>query len=110
MLCSYLFKKKCDKDDSSYNSTDVALSQKDKKMLMVICSILFVIEIIFLVFALQIAVKCSKGTLHLFVNVLLALMFPIPYFVLMMLFSRCAKKGKSTFGSCGMSSYDFMKN
>jgi hypothetical protein len=60
--------------------------------LLVIALIFFVLEIIVLFYAVNMAIVCTKGGPERIVNVVLAIVFTIPYVLLNTLFNQCAKQ------------------
>ena len=60
--------------------------------LLVIALIFFVLELIVLFYAVNIAIVCTKGGPERIVNVVLAIVFTIPYVLLNILFNACAKQ------------------
>ena len=53
--------------------------------------IFFVLELVVLFYAINIALTCTKGGPERIVNIVLAITFTIPYVMLNILFNKCAK-------------------
>ena len=53
--------------------------------------IFFVLELVLLFYAINIALVCTKGGPERIVNIVLAVTFTIPYVLLNILFNKCAK-------------------
>lgn len=57
--------------------------------LIILAAIFFLMELIALVFAINIALACSKSTGERIVNLVLALTFTLPYLLIRSVFSQC---------------------
>jgi NADH:ubiquinone oxidoreductase subunit 3 (subunit A) len=60
--------------------------------LLVIAIIFVILELFLLFFAINIALNCTKGGPERTVHILLAIILPLPYMLLSIFFSDCAKK------------------
>ena len=60
--------------------------------ILVLAVVFFVLEIIVLFYAVNMAIVCTKGGPERIVNVVLAIVFTIPYVLLNTLFNSCAKQ------------------
>ena len=67
--------------------------------IILIALIFLILEIVLLYFALMIALHCSKTKEERIVNVILAIVFTIPYVLLNILFNPCAKQYLGNRGS-----------
>jgi len=60
---------------------------------MLVIAIIFVaLEFLLLFFAINIALTCTQGGAERIVHVVLAILFTVPYMLLSIFFSDCAKK------------------
>jgi hypothetical protein len=59
---------------------------------LVVSVIFFVLELVLLFYAINMALVCTKGGPERIVNIVLAITFTIPYVLLNILFNQCAKK------------------
>jgi hypothetical protein len=60
--------------------------------MLVIALIFLVLELLLLFFAINIALNCTQGGPERIVHILLAIIFTLPYMLLSVFFSDCAKK------------------
>ena len=58
---------------------------------LVVAVIFFVLELVVLFYAINMALSCTKGGPERIVNIVLAITFTIPYVMLNILFNKCAK-------------------
>jgi hypothetical protein len=58
---------------------------------LVVAVIFFILELIVLFYAINMALACTKGGPERIVNIVLAITFTIPYVMLNILFNKCAK-------------------
>ena len=63
---------------------------------LVVSVIFFVLELVLLFYAINMALVCTKGGPERIVNIVLAITFTIPYVMLNILFNQCAKNSLRT--------------
>ena len=63
---------------------------------LVVSVIFFVLELVLLFYAINMALVCTKGGPERIVNIVLAITFTIPYVLLNILFNQCAKNSLKT--------------
>ena len=63
---------------------------------LVVAVIFFVLELILLFYAINMALVCTQGGPERIVNIVLAVTFTIPYVMLNILFNKCAKNSLRT--------------
>lgn len=66
-------------DPEFYDTTKKSKSKSEKKIDLIPFIILLTLEMIFLFFSVNMAVKVSKNSLELLIQLMIAILFPIPY-------------------------------
>jgi len=66
--------------------------------ILVVAVVFFILEIILLFYAINMALACSQSGAERVVNVVLAIIFTVPYVLLNILFNKCAKKSLVNLG------------
>ena len=77
---------------SGGDSAGAGASAAFASFVLVVAVIFFLLELIVLFYAINMALVCTKGGAERIVNVVLAITFTIPYVMLNILFNQCAKK------------------
>ena len=89
---NYQLKKKNRKENySRVDSIDAGISGAFASFSLVVALIFFALELIVLFYAITIAINCTEPGAERIVNVVLAVVFTIPYMLLNILFNQCAK-------------------
>lgn len=69
-------------------------TEKEKRIsatYLILSIILFIIELMLFILALFIALKCQKQGIDKALHIMVAILFPLPYLLLMLVFSKCAQ-------------------
>lgn len=85
---------KKDKENFSISVRDSAgagMSAAFASFTLVVAVIFFILELVLLFYAINMALVCTKGGPERIVNIVLAVTFTIPYVMLNILFNQCAK-------------------
>lgn len=101
-LDKYQRQKEGFKEGFTTNSAGAGASAAFVSFVLVVAIVFFLLELIVLFFAINMALSCTKGGPERIVNVVLAITFTIPYVMLNILFNKCAKstlRGDSWFPS-----------
>lgn len=90
-LQSSLERYRKDKENySKWDSAQAGFSSGLNTGFLVIAVVFFALELLVLFFALNVALKCTKGGPERTVHVVLAIVFTLPYMLLNLLFNKCA--------------------
>lgn len=94
------------KDSRENYSLDPSIKKRTFSQFL-FAAVIFVIELVILFYAVNIAVECNKSNVAKFIHITLAVFFTLPYLIGMMLLSPCASDkislhSKMNFGTCGM--------
>ena len=82
---------------SSGDSTGSTTGSKTSSVVLVAFAILFLLmELVIVYYSIVIAFSCSQKGPERVVNVILAVLFPVPYLMLNLLFNNCAKSTLQT--------------
>jgi len=99
LFSSVLLKNSVEKFQKSrqehYNTGDSindGISSAVTSSMLVIAIIFVALEFLLLFFAINIALNCTQGGAERIVHVVLAILFTVPYMLLSIFFSDCAKK------------------
>ena len=94
MLISFLAINNAKKnyDNSIHSQIKHGASSAFYTTILLFASILFFFEIIALLYAVQIAVKCSREGPERICHLILSVFFTYPYLLIALFFSKCAKK------------------
>lgn len=76
---------------SSGDSAGAGAGAAFSSFALVVSVIFFVLELVLLFYAINMALVCTKGGPERIVNIVLAITFTIPYVMLNILFNKCAK-------------------
>ena len=94
MICSILLCQKSQQEKDDEDLYDVEDSTNPKKDDIYSSNyfryIVFFIELVLIYFAIKIAIKCTKSTSETLVHLILAILFPVPYLLLIISFNPCA--------------------
>jgi hypothetical protein len=93
--------KKNNENYSKWDSAQAGLGSGLVTGFLVIAVVFFALELLVLFFAINVALKCTKGGPERTVHVVLAIVFTLPYMLLNLLFNKCASdviKGDSFVG------------
>jgi uncharacterized membrane protein YgcG len=89
---NYQLKKKNLKEKySKGDSINAGISGAFASFTLVVAVIFFILELIVLFYAISMAINCTEPGPERIVNVVLAVVFTIPYVMLNILFNECAK-------------------
>jgi NADH:ubiquinone oxidoreductase subunit 3 (subunit A) len=77
---------------STGESINDGISSAVTSSMLVIAIIFVALEFLLLFFAINIALNCTQGGAERIVHVVLAILFTVPYMLLSIFFSDCAKK------------------
>ena len=84
-------------------AADAGFNAGFTSFMLVTALIFFVLEVILLYFAILIAISCTQGGYERVVHVVLAMTFTLPYMLLSVFFSDCAKNVLRSSGSVSKS-------
>jgi len=82
-------KKKLEKY-SNWDSAQGGLTAGLASGLLVVALIFFALELLVMFFAINVALKCTRGGAERIVHIVLAVVFTLPYMLINLLFNRCA--------------------
>lgn len=74
-----------------WDSADAGASAAFETIFLIISIILFALEVLVMFYAIVIAVKCTEKGPERVVHVLLAIIFTLPYVLIMAVFNNCFK-------------------
>tara|TARA_Y100000389_G_C17117441_1_gene343767 strand:+ start:252 stop:569 length:318 start_codon:yes stop_codon:yes gene_type:complete len=77
---------------SQGDAINAGVSSAVASSMVVIAVVFIVLELLLLFFAINIALNCTQGGPERIVHILLAIMFTLPYMLISVFFSDCAKK------------------
>lgn len=77
---------------SEEDAVNAGVSSAVSSSVLVISIIFLILELFLLFFAINIALTCTKGGPERTVHIVLAIILPVPYMLLSIFFSDCAKK------------------